>query len=114
VWRGDFFSSQKCAITLIIRKVYHLYSAARMATRTRAGPHTYAAMLVWQILEAICIAIGKQCLLPYQWREESRWKVTLTVTKFMVVSTLILVRKCLKSTTFFRLIHNIYTHDFYL
>jgi hypothetical protein len=74
------FSSQKHAITPIIRKAYHLYFGCQIGTRTRAGPRTYAAILVQRTFESGWAAKGNQCLLPYPWSGESRRIVSVTVT----------------------------------
>jgi hypothetical protein len=43
-----FFKSQKCAITLVIRKVYTIFILpARLGTSTRAGPNVCAAILIF-------------------------------------------------------------------
>jgi hypothetical protein len=42
---------EKCAITLVIGKAYHLFLATRVGTRAVAGPSICAAILVQQAFE---------------------------------------------------------------
>jgi hypothetical protein len=42
-----------CAITLTIRKAYHLYVGCQTGDKDRAGYYTYCAMPVLYIAEAV-------------------------------------------------------------